>query len=109
MKFFPIFTFFLFAFPAIAQESPNEVTEQQVAIYKSGMDRGCRDSGRRRGDRPARTDAFCSCVARTLDEQMKFEQWQQAYFFSVRRLHREEERIVDSVLPKLKHCRENLP
>ena len=109
MKYFIVCTVFLFACPAAAQETANDVTEQQVGIYKFGMNRGCQDAGTRRGDNPARTDAFCACVAKTLDAHMAFEQWQQAYFSSVRGQNCEEERIVASVLPKVKHCRENLP
>jgi len=88
-----------------AQESPSEVTASQVAIYQLALETGCKNSGRRRGDSAEQVDAVCSCMMRVLKEDASFSEWQEAYYYSRKRLKREESSMLAAHLPKLQACK----
>ena len=92
---------------AFAQEIPEEVTESQVAVYQRGMDMGCKDAGRRRGDPAEKVDAFCNCVAGVLKENVTQSEWQQAYFYFRKRQEREEMRALSAHTAKIRTCKAN--
>jgi len=87
----------------LAQESPQDVTSEQVSFYKLGVETGCRDQGRRKGDENA--EAFCSCVMEVLNANVSFEDWQKAYFFSRKRQDREEMQVLGPHMGKVRVCR----
>lgn len=92
---------------AFAQESPADVTASQIAIYQLGLEVGCKHAGRKRGDPPEQVDAVCNCASRVLKENASFSEWQEAYYYSRKRLRREESKMLAAHLPKLQACKEN--
>jgi hypothetical protein len=97
----------LLATVALAQESPAAVTEAQVAIYQLGVETGCKHAGRRRGDPPELVDSLCNCVIQTLKDNVTFSEWQQAYYYSSKRLDRQEAQVLALHMPKIKTCKPN--
>ena len=102
-----ILLFVPFVPPALAQESPEDVTEAQVTRYQLGVETGCKHAGRRRGDSPDLVDGVCNCVIRVLRENVAFSEWQRAYYFSIKRLDREEAQALAAHMPKVKMCKPN--
>lgn len=93
------------AMSAFAQGSASEVTDEQVSIYRTGLEMGCRDAGRRRGDPEAQVNGFCTCMMDVLSKSMTHSEWQQAFFYSVRKRDREEMTVLQTHMPKVKACR----
>lgn len=88
-----------------AQESPTEITEAQVDFYQLGIETGCKDAGRRKGDPVEKVEGFCSCMMRTLKAQLTSEEWRQAAFFSRNHQAREEMQIIGPHMTKIQECR----
>ena len=93
------------AAPSHGQSQASEVSDEHIAIYKSGILRGCRDEGRRRGDPVENVDAFCSCMINTLTESVSRAEWQQAFFHTVRKEHREEMLVMKPHIHKVGVCK----
>ncbi|RZI44171.1 hypothetical protein EGT07_01710 [Herbaspirillum sp. HC18] len=89
----------------LTQESPRDVTNEQISFYKLGVETGCRDQGRRKGDENA--EKFCACVLEVLSANVSHEEWQKAYFFSHRRQDRDEMRVLGPHIEKARTCRPN--
>lgn len=85
---------------AFAQEAPSQVTDAQIEVYQRGIEAGCKDTGRNRGDPGAQVDGFCSCVLKTLIAELTIAEWRQAYFYSARREARAEHAVM---APHLRH------
>lgn len=90
---------------APAQESAAQVTDVQLADYQLGLEAGCRSSGRRRGDSPAKIEAYCGCVMKTLRDNVTRGEWQQAFYFFSKDMPREEMQVLSPVTPKFQACR----
>ena len=88
-----------------AQENPTQVTDEQIAVYQRGIEAGCKDAGRRRGDPVERVDAFCSCVLKVLVAELARAEWQQAFFSSLRRDPQGEEAVMAPHFEKVGACR----
>jgi hypothetical protein len=86
--------------------SSTEVTTVEVSVYKLGMATGCRDAGRRRGDPATKVDAFCGCMAKTLEERVTADEWKQATFFAQQRRDADEQRVLSPHMQALSACRE---
>ena len=93
------------AAPVRAQDAPAEVTDNEVARYKSTAKKACIDSGLARGDPQERVDAFCGCMLEQLDKSMSRSEWQQAYFYSLRQQPDDERRVIGPHLSTLAACR----
>ena len=85
---------------ALAQESPAEVTDGEIARYKALAQKSCREPGLARGDPQEKVDTFCNCVIATLEKNLKRTEWQQLYFYSQKN-QEEQEKIV--LAPQVKH------
>lgn len=83
----------------------SEVSALEVAIYKKGMDMGCRDAGRGRGDSASNIDSFCSCLLATLDESLSDGDWKRATYFAQQRRDRDEQSVIAPYLPQIAKCR----
>jgi hypothetical protein len=94
-----------FAGAAFAQQSPAEVTDAEIARYKSTAQKGCREAGLARSDPQERIDIFCNCVLATLEKTMKRAEWQQAYFYSLKNQEAEERAVLDPHVKNLGVCR----
>jgi|GEM_PF-2492238 len=94
---------------AFAWESPNDVTELEVSFYQLGMERGCKDAGRRKGDAVEQVDSFCNCMISILKEDITYPEWQQASFFASNKKSSEERKIIGSHMGKVQGCRNNAP
>lgn len=85
--------------------APTAVTDQEIERYKFGLDRGCRDTGARKGDPQAKTDSFCSCMLDTFNRSLSKAEWQQAMFYTQRRQDREEMQVLAPYMPLVESCR----
>ncbi|HNH88295.1 MAG TPA: hypothetical protein PLX46_02655 [Thiobacillaceae bacterium] len=92
---------------ALALESPSDVTDSQVSFYQLGMETGCKDAGRRKGDAAEKVEAFCNCMMQALKDDLTFAEWQQAYFFSRNHQDHEEMQILGPHMRKVQRCRNN--
>jgi hypothetical protein len=90
---------------AYAQDQATDVSDDQVAMYKTGLEMGCRDAGRRRGDPVSKVDGFCTCMMSALAASVSHSEWQQAFFHSVRKRDREEMMVLKPHLSKLQACK----
>ena len=91
---------------SLADEKQREA-QAQVNGYQRGVEAGCKDQGRGKGDLPEKVDAVCECVLKVLKEEMPFADWQKAYFFSRSRNDREEMRVLAPHAKKAQVCRIN--
>ena len=98
-------TLLALALPSHGQSQASEVSDEQIAVYKSGIHAGCRDEGRRRKDPAERVDAFCSCMIKTLAGSVSHAEWQQAFVHSARKQHREEMLVMKPHFEKLAVCK----
>ena len=89
----------------VAQEKAIEVTEAEVAFYQLGIETGCKDAGRRRGDPAEQVEGFCNCLMSLLKAELTFEEWQQASLFSRNRQEREEMEILRPHMAGIQECR----
>jgi hypothetical protein len=86
------------------QETPAQVTTDQVAAYRGGMDKGCRNAGQRRGDPQAKVDGFCSCMMKVLDKSMTPDEWKRAVLHALKRQDHEEMLVLRPHMPKVQVC-----
>lgn len=91
--------------PALAQKSPADVTDAQVAEYKAAAQKACTEGGEKQGDPRAQVEAFCGCLIETLDKNMTPTEWRQAYYYSQEKQVEAERKIVGPHLAKLDVCR----
>lgn len=84
---------------------PSDISSLEVAVYKKGLDMGCRDGGRGRGDTAAVVDSFCDCVSSTLNAKLSDAEWQQATFAAQQRRDAEERQVMAPHMPALAQCR----
>jgi hypothetical protein len=94
----------LVATGASAQFSPALVTDAQVALYQQGIEMGCRNAGRAKGDPPARVDAVCGCLISELRKAVPKAAWQQAFFQSTARRPDLEAQAMAPYTSKVSHC-----
>ena len=88
-----------------AQGAPAEVTDAQVSTYQVGLEAGCKQAGRKRGEVLQKVEDYCNCVIRTLRDNATREQWQQAYFLFSQGRDREEMQVLAPYTPKFQACR----
>ncbi len=86
-------------------KSPSEVSSAEVAVYKAGLQAGCRDAGMSKGDPELKVTAFCSCMGRTFESRLSAEEWQQATYFAQQRRDRDEQAILGPHMPAVRACR----
>jgi hypothetical protein len=89
---------------ASAQFSPALVTDAQVSLYQQGIEMGCRNAGRAKGDPPAQVDAVCGCLVSELRKAVPKAVWQQAYFHSTARRQDLEAQVMAPYSSKVSHC-----
>jgi hypothetical protein len=89
-----------------AQDAPSEVTDNEIARYKATAQQGCRESGMARGDPQAKIDAVCSCVLESFEKNLKRTEWQQAYFYALRKQEQQEQAVFDPHRGRLEACRQ---
>ena len=94
----------LLATSSMAQETAAEVTDAQIALLKTGMHTGCQKRGIERGHDPAKVNAFCDCMSRTLETTVTREDWQQLYWLEWHGEHAQEEALLAKWLPGVKAC-----
>ena len=110
MRFLPLCVIALgFASAALAQQSPSEVTDAEIAKYKKAAYDGCAEPGLKRGDPQAAVDAFCSCMVATLEKSMKRPEWQQAYFYWHKAETDQHNAVVKPHLANVKQCAQKPP
>ena len=97
------------ASPLHAQNDPSEVTDGEIARYKETAQAACRESGMARGDPQTGINAFCNCVLETLSKSMKRTEWQQAYFYSLKKQQPEEQAVYAPHRASLEGCRQPRP
>ena len=87
-----------------AQDTPTEVTDEQIASYQQGIETGCRGAGLRKGDPLDRVDAFCTCVMKVLRSELTPAEWRQAYFHAARHEEKEERAVMAPHLQSVATC-----
>lgn len=90
---------------ASAQTAPEQVTASQVSHYQMGIERGCKNQGRQRGDPVERVDALCACMIETMKASLSQAEWQKAFYFALTRRPEEEMQVVAPYLPTLQTCK----
>jgi hypothetical protein len=90
---------------AFAQKEPSEVTDREIERYKTAAKNACMEPGLAKGDARERVDAVCSCILGALNKTMTRSEWQQAYFYSVRKQPEDERKVIQPHLPKPELCR----
>ena len=95
-----------FAGAALAQESPSQVTDGEIAKYKAIAQRACREPGMARGDPQGAIDTFCNCVMTTLEKNLKRAEWQQLYFYSIKNQMEQELDVLAPHKKDLAGCRQ---
>lgn len=90
---------------ALAQQAPSEVTDGEIAKYKKAAYEGCREPGLAQKHPEATVNEFCSCMIATLDKEMKRTEWQQAYFYWVKKQDAEAQAVLNPHKSKLAACR----
>jgi curli biogenesis system outer membrane secretion channel CsgG len=73
----------LISAPVAAQKEPSEVTDAEIAKYKTSSEAECRAGAAGKGD-PKDVEAFCGCIFASLNGSMTRAEWQQAYFYSTK-------------------------
>ena len=84
---------------------PSEISALEVGVYKKGLDMGCRDAGRDRGDSVAKVEAFCSCVLSTLNSRLGPDDWRRATFLAQQRRNQEERSVMAPHMQAVEACR----
>jgi hypothetical protein len=90
---------------ALAQESPSEVTDGEIAKYKAIARKACREPGIARGDPQESIDSFCNCIMTTLEKNLKRPEWQQLYFYSIKNQMEQELEVLTPHRRNLAGCR----
>lgn len=106
MKLFPLILLLTLTGCGSLHKVPDEVSDLEVKLYKAGMDKGCRDAGRAKGDSQSKIDGFCGCMMEKLNQSLSYAEWQKATFFAQKKLDAEE---LQSVAPQkrgIDACRE---
>lgn len=88
-----------------AQQEPSEVTDGEIAKYKALARTGCNEGGTARGDAKEKVEAFCTCVLERLEKSMTRAEWQQAYFYSIRKDDAGEKKVLAPHVQQLGECR----
>jgi len=90
---------------ATPHNDASEISSFEVSVYKAGLEKGCRDAGRNRGDSAAQVDSFCSCLVTTLNDRLSESDWKRATFFAQQRRDRDEYGVVAPHMPAVEQCR----
>jgi hypothetical protein len=85
----------------------SEISDAEVAVYKSGMEMGCRDAGRSRGDPISQVDSFCACLMSTLNARLSQDEWKKATFSAQQRKDREEAQVLAPYMAAVGECRKH--
>jgi hypothetical protein len=86
-------------------KEPSQINAPEVAIYRLGLETGCKDAGRKKGDSQTKVEAFCSCMMVTFENRMTPGEWKQATFFAQQRRDRDEQAVLAPHLPFVRACR----
>jgi hypothetical protein len=89
---------------AAAQQEPSEVTDNEITKYRTVAESACRDSGKQRGDPEDQVTAFCSCLMTHLVKDMSRVEWQQVYFYSLKKQGEEEQKVLVPHLKTFRGC-----
>ena len=90
---------------ALAQDSPSEVTDGEIAKYKAIARQASREPGIARGDPQESIDSFCNCIMTTLEKNLKRPEWQQLYFYSIKNQMEQELEVLTPHRRNLAGCR----
>jgi hypothetical protein len=84
---------------------PSEVSQLEVGAYKRGVEAGCINAGRSKGDPEEKTNAFCKCVIATLESRLSSEEWRTATFYAQQRRSADEQRTLAPHMLAVQQCR----
>jgi hypothetical protein len=90
--------------PAVAQNEPSEVSDNEIAKYKALAASSCQDAGTKKGDAKETVDAFCGCLIATISKTMTRVDWQRAYFYSMKGQGEEERQVLAPHLKNVGVC-----
>ena len=93
-----------FSSALLAQNAPSAVTDKDIERYKAAAKNACMEPGLAKGDPKERVDALCSCIIGGLEKTMSRAEWQQAYFYSMRKRPEDERKVLAPHLPKPEVC-----
>jgi hypothetical protein len=105
MKFWVLPLLLGAAAAAPAQESAAAVTREQVQVYQSSIESGCRDAGRGPGNASAKPDALCACIIATLRENVPFSEWQSAFYYHSHQQLEQEQKVLSPYMQLMGGCR----
>jgi hypothetical protein len=98
--------FVLYSVPSVAATSgePSSVTDAEVRAFQLGLDHGCRNRGREKGDPADKVDAICGCVTAVLERNVSPEDWRRAVILERTRGSDAAGEVMRPYLPKVKAC-----
>ena len=94
----------VFASPVHAQNAPADVTDADIAKYKSTARAACTDAGKQKGDAPDVVDAACTCLLEYLDKTMTQSEWQRVAFYSSKNQAADEAGVITPHLKDFRGC-----
>ncbi len=92
---------------AFAKQEAKDVSASEIAAYQRGMEKGCKNAGRQRGDAPAKYEPFCSCIVQRLKAELTLAEWQQAVTYALNGQRQEEQQLMGGHLKNLYACKKN--
>jgi hypothetical protein len=95
----------LFTTHAWAQHNdPSQVSAAEVFAYKTGIDKGCRDTGHSKGDPAEKVDRLCGCVMSVLASRLTDDDWRRAVFYGQQGRIPDEQAVITQHFPAVQAC-----
>lgn len=90
----------MFSISALAQQA----TPDLIIQYKTAISKGCREQAARQRFSVERGDQICSCISKTLEQEVSSNEWRQLTELAMRGKLEEEGKIMGKHIEKTLHC-----
>jgi hypothetical protein len=84
---------------------PPRVSDDEIAMHKAALERGCRVAGVKRHDSQAKIDHYCGCVAETFERSLTRREWEEAILAARSGRDGDALDVLAPYLPRLERCR----
>ena len=86
-------------------QSPDQVSDSELAVYQADNVKGCKVEGLRKGAKPENVDAFCNCMIAVLKTDMSHADWQLAAMYWRQGKSEKERKVVFAHVERVKTCK----
>lgn len=93
--------------PAYSQQTADEITDRQITIYQTRLEKKCMETGNANMEALHSALAFCGCMMTTLKEGMTHAQWQQLTLLALNYQDQQEVAFIGRQMRKSHACRHN--